>query len=164
MCNFLIIIRIIGFRVSEYAQTAQNGIDVHEYPSAKQAINAFTPSDWIIYDTNNLIINETNIANQITTLQKVKVAFQTQKNRENGKPITLKANNKHPEICPVRAVYRILQQARQLGHDKDQQLGLFINHHGIKNYLTGSKIAKSFQPVAQKVKHYMTREDISHYS
>ncbi len=35
MCDFLIIIRILGFRVSEYAQTTQNEIDVHEYPSEK---------------------------------------------------------------------------------------------------------------------------------
>ena len=112
MCDFLIIIRILGFRVSEYAQTTQNEIDVHEYPSGKQVIKAFTPSDWIIYDKSNAIISETNIADQLTLLQKVKVTFRIQKNRENGQSITLKADNKHPEICPVKAVCRILQRAK----------------------------------------------------
>jgi hypothetical protein len=80
-----------------------------------------------------------------------------QKNRQNGQSITLKADNKHPEICPVRAVYRILQRANRPGQDNDQPLGIFINHYGIKNYLTGRKIAKLPQLVAQKVHPNMTR-------
>ena len=127
-------------------------------------IEAFTPSDWIIYDKNNAIINKTNIANQLTTLQKVKVTFQIQKIEKNRKSITLKANKKRPEICPVRAVYRILQQAKRFGQDNNQPLGVFISHHGIKKYLTGSKIAKLFQSVTQKVHPYMSREEISHFS
>jgi len=35
MTDFLIIIRLLGLRVSEYAQTMQNEIDVHKYPSGK---------------------------------------------------------------------------------------------------------------------------------
>ena len=68
MFDFLIIIGIQGFRVSEYTQTTQNEIDVHKYPSGKQVINAFTPSDWIIYDKSNTITSETNIADQLTSL------------------------------------------------------------------------------------------------
>jgi hypothetical protein len=139
----------------------QKEIDVHKYPSGKQVIKAFTPLDWIIYDKNNAIINT---ANQPTLLQRVKVTFWIQKNRQNGQSITLKTNNKHPEICPVRAVYRILQQAKRLGQDNNQPLGVFINHHGIKKYLTGSKIAKLLQSVAQKVHPNMTREEISRFS
>ena len=102
--------------------------------------------------------------NQLTVLQKVKVTFQIQKNRENGQSITLKADKKHPEICPVRAVHRILQRAKRLGQDDNQPIGIFINHYGIKKYLTGSKIAKLLQTVARKVHPHMTREEISHFS
>jgi len=35
MTDFLIAIRLLGLRVSEYAQTMQNEIDVHKYPSGK---------------------------------------------------------------------------------------------------------------------------------
>ena len=91
----------------------------------------FTPLDFIIYDKNNAIINETYTANQLTVLHKVKVIFQIQKNRGNGQSITLKADKKHPEICVVRAVHKILQQAKRLDQDKDQLLGIFINHYGI---------------------------------
>jgi len=78
-------------------------------------------------------MNEKNTVNDLTMLKNVKVTFRIQKNRENGQSITLKTDNKHPEICPVRAVYRILQQAKRLGQDDDQPLGVFINHHRIKN-------------------------------
>ena len=162
--DFLIIIWLLGLLVSKYAQTMQNKIDVHKYPSGKWVIKAFTPLDFIIYDKNNPIINETNTVNQLTVLQKVKVTFQIQKNRENGQSITLKADKKHPEICPVRAVHRILQQAKRLGQDDNQPLGIFISHYGIKKYLTGSKIAKLLQTVARKVHPHMTREEISHFS
>jgi len=95
----------------------------------------------LIYDKKNTIISEMNTAKQLTMLQKVKVTFRIQKNRENGQSITLKADKKHPEVCPVRAVHRILQRAKRLGQDDDQPLGVFVNHYGIKKYLTGSKIA-----------------------
>ena len=162
--DFMIIIRLLGLRVSEYAQTTQNKIDVHEYPSGKQVIKAFTPLDFIIYDKNNAIIDEINSTKQLTTLKKVKVTFRIQKNRENGQSITLKADVKHPEICPVRAVHRILQRAKRLGQNDDQPLGVFINHYGIKKYLTGSKIAKLLQTVARTVHPNMTREEISRFS
>jgi hypothetical protein len=98
--DFLIIIWLLGLWVSEYAQITQNEIDPHEDPSGKRVIKAFTPLDFIIYDKNNTIINETNTVKQLTMLQKVKVTFQIQNNRENGQSITLKADKKHPEICP----------------------------------------------------------------
>ena len=148
MTDFLIVIRVLGLRVVEYAQTMQNEIDVHEYPSGKRVIKALTPLDFIIHDKNNAIINEKNTANNLTALKNVKVTFRIQKNRENRQSITLKTDNKHPEICPVRAVYRILQRAKRLGQNDDQPLGVFINHYGIKKYLTGSKIAKLLQAVA----------------
>jgi hypothetical protein len=100
----------------------------------------------------------------VNQLHKVKVTFQIQKNREIGQSITLKADKKRPEIFPVRAVHRILQQAKRLGQDDDQPLGVFINHYGIKKYLTRSKIAKLLQMVAREVHPHMTREEISDFS
>jgi len=162
--DFMIIIRLLGLRVSEYAQTTQNKIDVHKYPSGKRVIKAFTPLDIIIHDKNNAMINGTNSTKQLTTLKKVKVTFRIQKNRENGQSITLKADKKHPKNCPVRSVHRIIQRAKRLGQDDDQPLGVFINHYGIKKYLTESKIAKLLQTVAWTVHPNMTREEISRFS
>jgi hypothetical protein len=82
----------------------QKEIDVHEYPSGKQVITAFTSLDWIIYDKNNAIINAVNTGNQLKLRQNVKNTFQIQKNRQNEQKITLKAGDKHQKICPVQAI------------------------------------------------------------
>ena len=50
------------------------------------------------------------------------------------------------------------------GRNDGQPLGIFINHNGIKKYLTGSKIAKFLQSVSQKLYPNMTREEISCFS
>ena len=73
MTDFLIVIRLLGLRVAEYAQTTQNEIDVHEYPSGKRVIKALTPLDFITHDKNNAIINEKNTATDLTVLKNVKV-------------------------------------------------------------------------------------------
>jgi len=54
MCDFLIIIQVLGLQVSRKKLTCMNT------PSRKQVIKAFTPLDWIIYNKNNAIINKTN--------------------------------------------------------------------------------------------------------
>jgi hypothetical protein len=89
MTDFLIVIRLLSLRVSEYAQTTQNKIDVNEYPSGKRVIKALTPLDFITHDKNNAVINEKNTANNLTVLKNVKVTFRIQKNREQGLIIVL---------------------------------------------------------------------------
>jgi hypothetical protein len=158
MTDFLIIIWLLGLRVSEYAQTMQNEIDLHTYPSGKWVIKAFTPRG-LYYLRQKQHNNQWNEYCEPTDLCCKKSSY-----RWNVQSITLKADKKHPEICPVRAVHRILQWVKRLGQDNDQPLGVFINHYGIKKYLTGSKIAKLLQMVARKVHPHMTREEINRFS
>jgi hypothetical protein len=40
----------IGPRLSEYAQTTQDKVDHHTYPSGKMVIKAFIANDFIFYD------------------------------------------------------------------------------------------------------------------
>jgi hypothetical protein len=42
----------VGPRVSEYAQTTQDKVDYHVYPSGTCVINAFTANDFIFYNKN----------------------------------------------------------------------------------------------------------------
>ncbi len=42
--------RYIGLRLSEYAQTTQDKVDQHTYPSGKMVIKAFITNDFIFYD------------------------------------------------------------------------------------------------------------------
>jgi hypothetical protein len=44
---------------------------VHEYPSGKGAVTAFTPLDWII----NAITIAINTGNQLMSLQEVNITF-----------------------------------------------------------------------------------------
>jgi hypothetical protein len=73
---------------------------------------------------------------------KLKITFQIQKNMKNGQSITLAANNVHPDICPVRAAYRIFLRAKRLGQSDSEPMALFVNKFVITRYLTGSKIAE----------------------
>jgi hypothetical protein len=43
--DWIILGRVAGFRVAEYAQTTQNKIDAYEYASGNKATKAFVSSD-----------------------------------------------------------------------------------------------------------------------
>ncbi len=80
----------IGPRLSEYAQTTQDKVDYHTYPSGKTVIKAFIANDIIFYDEKKRVVK--NLNND--TLQQahfVKITWRIQKNRQNGQSITLTA-------------------------------------------------------------------------
>ncbi len=95
---------------------------------------------------------------------KMKLTFQIQKNRQNGQLITFVADDKHPDICPVRAAYRIFLQAKRLGQSDNQLMGVFVNHQGITKYLTASKIAEVLQSFAQICHPDLTRDEIMQFT
>jgi hypothetical protein len=80
---------------------------VHKYPSGKQVTKAFLPTDWIFYDKNNRIIRKHPLGRVLTLLKKMKVTFRIQKNGQNGQSITIVLDDDHPDLCPVRAAYKI---------------------------------------------------------
>ena len=83
------------------------------------------------------ILTEANQKN----FQKSLRLFFGKKNKRNGQSITLVADDDHPDICPVRAAYMIYLRARRLGQSELEPMGIFVNKHGIKRYLTGNNIA-----------------------
>jgi hypothetical protein len=52
--------RYIGPCLSKYAQTTQDKVDHHTYPSVKTVIKAFIANDFIFYDERKSIIKELN--------------------------------------------------------------------------------------------------------
>ncbi len=56
--DWFTIIRVTGLRLAEYAQKNKSKVDVHNYPSDKQVIKAFLPTDCIFYDENGRIIRD----------------------------------------------------------------------------------------------------------
>jgi hypothetical protein len=95
--------RYIGPCLSEYAQTTQDKVDHHTYPSGKLVIKAFIANDFIFYDEKKRVIKDLNI----DSLQRacfVKITWRIQKNRQNGQLITLMAESDQPKICPVHSM------------------------------------------------------------
>ncbi len=52
--------RYIGPHLSEYAQTTQDKVNYHTYPSGTTVIKAFIANDFIFYDDRKCIIKELN--------------------------------------------------------------------------------------------------------
>jgi hypothetical protein len=96
--------------------------------------------------------------------KKMKLTFRIQKNRRNGQSITFVADNKHPQICPVRAAHRIYLRAKRLRKLDDQPMGIFVNHQGIVKYLTANKITEIIQSVAKTCHPNLLRDEIMRFS
>ncbi len=56
--NILNLARFIGPRVSEYAQSTQDKVDYHIYPSGTCVIKAFTANYYIFYDNNGHVLKK----------------------------------------------------------------------------------------------------------
>ena len=165
VADWFTLIRITGLRCSEYAQKNQSDIDEYEYPSGKRVIKAFIWNDWKFYNSNGRTIKIHSHRNKTKELpKKLKIIFRIQKNRRNGQSITLVADDDHPDICPVRAAYRIYLRARRLGQSEFEPMGIFVNKHGIKKYLTGNKIADVLRSIARVVHPDLSEDEIKRFS
>jgi hypothetical protein len=77
----------IGPRLSKYAQTTQDKVYHHTYPSGKTFIKAFITNDFIFYDERKRITKELN-KDSLQQACFVKITWWIQKNRQNGQLIT----------------------------------------------------------------------------
>jgi hypothetical protein len=109
--DFLSLGLYIGPRLSEYAQTTQDKVDYHTYPSGTTVIKAYVASDFIFYDGKKHIV-EILGEDSFQQIRSVKVTWRIQKNRQNGQAITLLAEVDRPEICPVHSAMRLVLRAR----------------------------------------------------
>ena len=162
--QFFCLIRITGLRRAEYAQKTQTTVQVHTYPVSKRTVvMAFIRRDWTFYDKRGNVILQHSEA-MLVDLGKVRITFRIQKNRQNGQTITVVADLKHPEICPVRNAYLIYLRSIRLQQPDDSPMGVFLNKQGQKKYLTGSKIADVLQ-AATKIAHpSISKDDLSKIS
>ncbi len=72
--------RYIGPHLSKYAQTTQDKVDHHNYPSGKTAIKAFITNDFIFYNERKPIVKELN-KDSLQLAHFVKITWHIQKNR-----------------------------------------------------------------------------------
>ena len=162
--DFFNLIRVGGFRVSEYAQKTQNNVDEFEYASGRKVIKAFIPSDWRFYDASGRLMTIHSLSGLSKVPTRLRITFRIQKNRKNGQKITFASDNKHPHICPVRSAYRIFLRAKRLGQSDDQPMGVYLNQQGLVKYLTGNKISELLQSIAKHCHPDLTQDEISRFS
>ncbi len=82
----------IGPRMSEYAQTTQDKVNHHTYPSGKTVIKAFIANNFIFSNERKHIVKELNKIS-IQRARFVKITWCIQKNCQNGQSITLAAES-----------------------------------------------------------------------
>jgi hypothetical protein len=140
-------IRITGLRVAEYAQLPQTSVDVNKYPSGKTVTEAFIANDWKFYDKKGKVVD---VSCPTSMPVKVKATFRIQKNRQNGQWVTIVSDDKHPDICPVRAMQRIVEQAKGLGKFESEPLAVFLNHHGLKSISQLIKLPRFCKPMQDR--------------
>ncbi len=98
--DVVILSHYISPRLSEYAQKNQKKVDVHTYPSGTTVTKAFIANDFIFFDAKKHIIDDLS-AESIASAAAVKITWRIQKNRQNGQSITLTADSKSRDLCPV---------------------------------------------------------------
>jgi hypothetical protein len=99
--NILTLAHFIGPRVSEYAQTTQDKVDYHVYPSGTRIIKAFTVNDFVFYNKNGHNLTKIDDSS-LDFAASVQITWCIQKNRQSSQKIKPSADTKNPSICPVR--------------------------------------------------------------
>ncbi len=100
----------IGPHVSKCAQTSDKNVDYHVYPFGKQVIKAFIANDFTFYDKKCQIISD--LSNALSdTVERVRITWHIQKNRQNNQKITLLCDKANKAICPVLAALHLVLRA-----------------------------------------------------
>ena len=89
----------IGPHMSKCAQTTETNVDYHVYPSGKQVIKAFTTNDFQFYNKNSQFITEPSDSS-IEVVDRVRITWRIQKNRQNTQRVTLPCDKTNRTICP----------------------------------------------------------------
>ena len=139
-------------------------IDYHVYPSGKKVIKAFIANDFVFLDRLGKIIDYQSLTDESRdVVKKLKCTWRIQKNRCNGQAITVSAEDKHPQICPVRAALCLVLQARRSGQTDNRPVACYK----VKNklvYLTGKRVAALFREAVKTIYPNMSKIDLARYS
>jgi hypothetical protein len=114
----------IGPRLSEYAQTTQDKVNHHTYPSGTTVIKAFIAYNFIFYNERKRIIKELD-ENSLQQAHFVKITWWIQKNCQNGQSITLATESDCPEICPMCSAMQLVLQARRLNQPNGMPIAVY---------------------------------------
>ncbi len=149
--------------LSKYAQTTQDKVGHHTYPSGKTVIKAFIANNFIFYDERMRIVKELN-KDSLQRARFVKITWRKQKNCQNGQLITLAAESDQPKMCPVISAMQLVLQTRQLNQPDDLPVAVFKTKKGKIIYLTGTKIAELLWKAIKKVRPDTTPDKLKRHS
>jgi hypothetical protein len=78
--NILTLARFIGPCISEYAQSTQDKVNYHVYPSGTRVIKVFTSNDFVFYDKNGHVLTKINDSS-LNLATSVQITWCIQKNK-----------------------------------------------------------------------------------
>ncbi len=136
---------------------------MHTYPSGTTVVKAFTANDFVFFDAKKHIVKDLT-AVSIESVAAVKITWRIQKNRQNGQSITLTADSKFRDLCPVLSAARMVIRARRLLQPDDMPLAVYRTKKGESLYLTGGKIAELLRGAVKRIRPDTSSEDIKRYS
>ncbi len=148
--NILTLARFIGPRVSEYAQTTQDKVDYHVYPSGTWVIKAFTANDFVFYDKNGHVLTKIDNSS-LNFAASVQITWHIQKNCQNGQKIKLSADTKNPAICPIWGALQMVMRACCLAQPDDMPVACYRTKKAPLLFITSSRIATLLCKAVKKV-------------
>ncbi len=151
--------RFIGPCISEYAQTTQDKVDYHVYPSGTRVIKVFTANVYVFYDKSGHVLKKINDSTFDTAIS-VQITWRIQKNRQNGQKIKLSADTKNPAICPVRGALRMVMRASRLGKTNDMLVACYKTKKAPLLYIAGSRIATLLREAVKKVRPSISADNL----
>jgi hypothetical protein len=153
----------IGPHVSEYAQTAQDKVDYHVYPSGTCIIKAFTANNFVFYDKNDHVLTRINNPS-FDSATSVQITWRIQKNHQNGQKIKLSAVTKNPKICPVRGALGMVMRASRFSQPDKMPVACYRTKKALLLFIAGSRIAKLLCKAVKKVQLSTSADDLKKYS
>jgi hypothetical protein len=161
--DILTLARFIGPHVSEYAQTTQDKVHYHIYPSETRIIKAFTANDFVFYNKNGHVL--TNIDNSSLDLAaSVQITWRIQKSCRNSQKIKLSADTKNPVLCPIRGALQMVMRAHRLAQPDDMPVACYRTKKAPLLFITGSRIATLLCEAVKKVQPSTSADNLKNYS
>ncbi len=161
--DILTLARFIRPRISEYAQTTQDKVDYHVYPSGTCVIKAFTANDFVFYNKNGHVF--TKIDNSSLHLAAfIQITWRIQKNRQNGQKIKLSADTKNPAICPIQGALQMVMRAHRLAQLDNMPVACYRTKKAPLLFITGSRIATLLREAVKKVQPSTSADNLKKYS
>jgi hypothetical protein len=161
--DILTLARFIGPRVSEYAQTTQDKVDYHLYPSGTRVIKAFAANDFVFSNKNSKVLKKIDNSSLILAAS-IQITWRIQKKHQNSQKIKLSADTKNPAICLIQGALQMVMRAPRLAQPDDMPVACYSIKKAPLLFITSSMIATLLREAVKKVQDSTLADDLKKYS